>query len=432
MSEDDGRVPGQFHKVSKEFVDIELHHHGTFTADARNPIYIGGYVDVIKNFNTDFLSYRNLDEFAEKFNYSPECLVHFKNDGKNMFSGMRLLYDDVTIRECVKICEPYGKIELFVDHSFTKDLVVKDKGKKLVVEDTRIDSGDGDQYNDSEDDDFVYEETGSEFSDSTHSFVIESDDELEQNRLKKKQVQDTIKIAMATPFQESDFESDELMSIDSSSEDENRESGYIGPPVVTVKKRRKVVGITSRRSNNLEFNVGMAFVNMEEFRNSVKQYGLDERRGVHFVCNEPDRAHVKCDSGCPFRIWVRRQQQSEIVEIKTLVNEHLCSKPFTNKLASVKYLSHKHGDRIRKNPQWRVKDMIETIRNELEIEVPWIKIMRLRKAALDGVADQLKEHYSRVRDFGYEIIKNNSQNTVKISGTRLNDGDENRFRRIYL
>lgn len=141
---------------------------------------------------------------------------------------------------------------------------------------------------------------------------------------------------------------------------------------------------------------------------------------------------MKCETGCPFRIWVRRQKQSEIVEIKTLVNDHLCNKPFKNKLASVKYLAQKYGDRIRKNPQWRVKEMIETIRNEMEIDVPWIKIMRVRKAALDGVADQLREHYSRVRDFGYEILKNNPKNTVKISGTRLNDGDENKFKRIYI
>lgn len=176
----------------------------------------------------------------------------------------------------------------------------------------------------------------------------------------------------------------------------------------------------------------MAFINMEEFRSSVRRYGLEDRRAVHFVTNEPDRCQVKCETGCPFRIWVRRQNQSEIVEIRTLVNEHLCTKPYKNKFASVKYLTERYGDRIRKNPQWKVKEMIETIRNEMEIEVPWIKILRVRKVALDGVADQLKVHYSRVRDYGYEVLKNNPQNTVKICGTKLNDGDVNRFKRIYI
>lgn len=68
----------------------------------------------------------------------------------------------------------------------------------------------------------------------------------------------------------------------------------------------------------------------------------------------------------------------------------------------------------------------------MEIKVPCIKIMRLRKAALDVVADQLKVHYSRVRDFGYEKLKNNPHNTVKIYGTRKNNRDVNMFKKIYL
>lgn len=76
--------------------------------------------------------------------------------------------------------------------------------------------------------------------------------------------------------------------------------------------------------------------------------------------------------------------------------------------------------------------MIEVIRTELEIEFPRIKIMRLRKAALEGVHESLMEHYSRVRDFGHEVLLSNPQNKVIIQGTRQNENDVNRFRRIYI
>lgn len=58
--------------------------------------------------------------------------------------------------------------------------------------------------------------------------------------------------------------------------------------------------------------------------------------------------------------------------------------------------------------------------------------MRVKKSALDGVAEELTRHYSRVRDFAHEVLKSNPHNTVKICGTRLNDGDVNRFKRLYL
>lgn len=351
------------------FMDIEIHHHGTFTSDARNPRYIGGYIDVIKQFDIDLLSFRDLDDFADNYGYSAECLVHFKNDGKNMCNGMRLLYDDDTVRECVNVCKPYGKIELYIDHSFTDDLTVKDKGKKPLVEEEH--SEDMEENDDSEDGDFEYNGSESEGSDSGNSFVVESDEELRENQNKSKKFRDEMRAAMATPtaFNEEEYESDDLRSIDSSSEDENTNVGYIGPPPnLLQKKKRKVMGISSR-SGKFQWEVEMAFVSMEEFREQVRSYGLEERRGVHFVCNEPDRAHVKCEIGCPFRIWVRRQKKTEIVEIKTLVTEHLCTKPYKNKLASVKYLVERYGERIRKNPQWRVKEIIETIRNEMEVDV---------------------------------------------------------------
>ncbi|XP_074341116.1 uncharacterized protein LOC141678662 [Apium graveolens] len=218
-------------------MNIEIHHHGRFNSDARNPRYIGGYIDIIKNFDTDLLSFRDLDEFAEKYHYSAECLVHFITDGENMGNGMRLLYDDDTIRECVIVCKPFGKIELYVDHSFTDDMTIaKDKGKRGVNDD-QVDEGDSDQseeHDDSEDDDYHYKETETEDSesDSDGSFYIESDEELKENKRDSKLVREEMRKAMATaPFEESDFDSDELRSIASSSEDENCKIGYVGPPV---------------------------------------------------------------------------------------------------------------------------------------------------------------------------------------------------------
>ncbi|XP_074327771.1 uncharacterized protein LOC141665686 [Apium graveolens] len=101
-------------------------------------------------------------------------------------------------------------------------------------------------------------------------------------------------------------------------------------------------------------------------------------------------------------------------------------------MANVKYLCEVFGDRIRKNPQWSCKEMAETIKNELEIEVPRIKVLRLRKMALEGIAESLRQHYARVRDFGQEVLLSNPKNTVKISTTRLNPEDPVKFKRIYV
>ena len=120
------------------------------------------------------------------------------------------------------------------------------------------------------------------------------------------------------------------------------------------------------------------------------------------------------------------------MQIKTCLPDHLCTKPYSNRLVSVKYLTEVYGERIRKNPQWKVKEMQETFREELEIEVPRIKCSRVRQAALAGVFETLKDHYSRVWDFGFELLKNNPKNTVDIMTSRVTDEDDNKFKRIYI
>ena len=144
---------------------------------------------------------------------------------------------------------------------------------------------------------------------------------------------------------------------------------------------------------------------------------------MQFVTNDWKRCQVACEGDCPFYIWCSKDKDSETYPIKTLVNNHQCTKPISNKMTSVKHLAEVFGDRIRKNPQWKVKEMTETMKNELEVVVPRIKILRVRKIALEGVAESLKLHYSRVRDFESELLLSNPKNTVKISTTRLNEND---------
>lgn len=101
------------------------------------------------------------------------------------------------------------------------------------------------------------------------------------------------------------------------------------------------------------------------------------------MTNDKNRCQVVCDSDCSFYIWCRKDKNSDNCTIKTLTDEHLCTKPYNNKLVTVKYLTELYGERLRKNPQWKVKEMAETIKQELENGVLRIKIIRVKKMALE-------------------------------------------------
>ncbi|XP_074364440.1 uncharacterized protein LOC141705338 [Apium graveolens] len=196
---------------------------------------------------------------------------------------------------------------------------------------------------------------------------------------------------------ESDFGSQELRSDYSSSEDENSKIGYIGPPN-PKKRRRNRPGVRIGENDNVvNWHVGMKFASMQEFRDVVREYGIKDIRGIQLVTNDALRCQVCCEADCRFYMWCSKDKDSDNCTIKTLFPEHNCTKPYTNKLATVK-----------------------------------IKILRVRKAALEGVQEALREHYSRLRDFAHEILKTNSNNTVQIRTTRLNETDANKFKWIYI
>ena len=434
-------------------INLEVHHHGVFSPQ---PLcyYIGGKCDVIYNVDVDTLCFRDLEDWAALYKYDRKNLVYFKSNGHDFSDGVRVLYDDVFIRDMVNLCTPYDKLQVYVDSSLADDVLEghHDQGYTRGNEDQDNDGGNDIEHDmgNKDLDDILrhYEVELGSGDESDHEYKYDSDRETEEldsgasdvndgsdeEFVKNKENYKTIKDGMREwDYSESDFDSDELRSIGSSSEDENNKIGYVGPPVIRNKRRRQVVGMTSlNRKGRIKWEVGMEFVNMDEFRKLVREYGIKERRAVKLHANDVNRCQVKCEPGCPFYIWVRKKRDSDMVEIRTLITDHLCTKPYKNKLASVKYLVEQYGERIRKNPTWKVKELIETIRQEMEIEIPWIKAMRLRKAALDGVHDSLKQHYSKIWDFGHEVLKTNPNNTVKIYGTRLNENDVNRFKRMYI
>ncbi|KAL1827009.1 hypothetical protein ACET3Z_005421 [Daucus carota] len=224
---------------------LYLHHHGDFTKPP-NVKYVGGKTEIIKDFDADLFSFRDLEEFAEKFAYDvSSSLGNFKCNGYSFEKGMRVIYDDNSVRDLIKICMPYGRIELYVDH-FDLDEVI-DCPNEGEGEGNKFDSGDpveanmggNDEFSDDTDEgDPEYKESSETEESEDESFVPDeygSDNEMNairENFKKFKQgLVDSMNIRNENVGEESEFDSENenLRSLSSSSEDENAKIGYIGP-----------------------------------------------------------------------------------------------------------------------------------------------------------------------------------------------------------
>ena len=99
-------------------VSIELYHHGCFTANTfkGNAGYVGGTVSIIDDIDPDMITIFDLNEYAAKFDYSSTDLLYFPCDGHSFKKGIRLLYDDDSIRSMISASLHYKRIKIYVDH----------------------------------------------------------------------------------------------------------------------------------------------------------------------------------------------------------------------------------------------------------------------------------------------------------------------------
>lgn len=131
-------------------------------------------------------------------------------------------------------------------------------------------------------------------------------------------------------------------------------------------------------------------------------------------------------------MWVSYNKDKDVWQLKSIIDEHNCVWNYKNKLVTTKYLVDLYGDKIRKNPNWKIGEMQEEFKRVLKVDVCDSKCSRVRKLALCGIEEKMKEHYAKMRKFVGEVLRSNKDNTVKISTTRLQEGDANRFRRIFV
>ncbi|KAL8155488.1 hypothetical protein AgCh_000758 [Apium graveolens] len=231
-------VPGNFMDSS---VTIYIHHHGDFEHKPK-PKYVGGVVEVIPGFDSDLFSFRDLDDFAVKCGYAKSDLVYFKNDGLTFESGMRLLYDDSTVRAMVDIHKPIGKINLYIDH-YDVDEVIDNQGDENENQAGENEYG----Y---EGDDVETESDESEDEKGYDSFC-DSDEELREFREKKIKYKDSLKQNNGNLLEvrekvmslsdDSEYASDELRSDSSSVKMKITKLAILALPTPRSRKEKEIV-----------------------------------------------------------------------------------------------------------------------------------------------------------------------------------------------
>ncbi|CAI0471751.1 unnamed protein product [Linum tenue] len=180
------------------------------------------------------------------------------------------------------------------------------------------------------------------------------------------------------------------------------------------------------------FEVGMIFNTMDEAREAITKYSLNAKKDLRVKKCDTKRVRMVCTySGCPFVLLISWSKVANAFQIKTL-KQHRCGIHFKCRKLSPVTIAKRYHRRIRTDPRWKLRDMVETIREELGYDVDVNKCSRAKRLVLHLTEGCYRDEYAILWTYAEEIRKSNVNSTVRIMVNRDNPEGKPKFCRMYV
>ncbi|KAK8943070.1 hypothetical protein KSP39_PZI008986 [Platanthera zijinensis] len=182
---------------------------------------------------------------------------------------------------------------------------------------------------------------------------------------------------------------------------------------------------------NFEFEVGMCFNTVDDFREAVRTYSNMQGKPIKFTKNCSDKVQVTCECG-----WVMYasfiSKNDRTFQVKTIKGEHSCYRAPSSKHCTFDFLAKKYQDHLRSNPEWPVTSMQEMMQMENRTSLSIWKMYRAKKYANKLIHGSELEQYATVWSYCEEIRRTNPNTTVKVQCKEVSTTQTCIFKRLYI
>jgi len=217
-------------------------------------------------------------------------------------------------------------------------------------------------------------------------------------------------------FEDDNADSEELESPYSSSDDG-----------VGKKKLNKFV---LNENEQVSFQVGQVFANVELIKAAVKEYALQSRKNVYVKKNERKRVIVKCMPKCPFHMRFSRAEPKTYYVLSRYRSGHKCYFTKKARLLKTTILAKKLVPILKHTPNMKLKALGEECKTRWGAHLSKFQLYRAKNKALEMIHGGIDEQYTHLRNYAEELLRSNPGSTVKI---KCNAGLEGPlFERMYV
>ncbi|KAH0655592.1 hypothetical protein KY285_030474 [Solanum tuberosum] len=162
------------------------------------------------------------------------------------------------------------------------------------------------------------------------------------------------------------------------------------------------------------WETGLAFESVEQFRETITRYVVQEHVELDKYVNDATRVRVKCTAGCPWLLFGSIDSRRGDFVVKNYNPVHKCNGTTKNKLVNSKYLSERYKDRIISEPGIRVFQFQILVQKELNVYVGRTVARKARNIVLKQIMGDHAEEFKRILDYRDELLKTNPSSTCVV------------------
>ncbi|ESQ41642.1 hypothetical protein EUTSA_v10015777mg [Eutrema salsugineum] len=177
--------------------------------------------------------------------------------------------------------------------------------------------------------------------------------------------------------------------------------------------------------------VGKEFPDVETCRRALKDLAIALHFDLRIVKSDRSRFIAKCSKeGCPWRIHAAKCPGVSTFSVRTLNGEHTCEgvRDLHHQQASVGWVARSVEARIRDNPQYKPKEILQDIRDEHGVAVSYMQAWRGKERSMAALHGTYEEGYRFLPAYCEQIKLVNPGSFASVSAS----GPENCFQRLFI
>lgn len=147
--------------------------------------------------------------------------------------------------------------------------------------------------------------------------------------------------------------------------------------------------------------LGMKFFDPDELKCLLGNYVVRHGYSLWYEKSDKNRLLAKCSKGtthkCPFRLWATWMKDEHSFQIKSLKDDHNCSRSFKlGAIENYRWIGKHFVNEILKRPKMSLRKMKAKISKKFNINVSLRQCRNARRFSLIKIKGTLVEHYGRL------------------------------------